>query len=178
MNQFPFETWTTLVLILCLLSRHWWWSVQRNKLHWLSGGIPAGPKDGGNHPDRRDRGQRRGECSRVPQRAQLGKGTHKHIHHNVSPQKYCQLSCYLQIMLSIFTLFLPIFQSKLLVLMFSLFWLPCRGLIILAYSNNHLGLKTKRFNIPGACFTKVELTKGEFNPNPGLPKPPPCSLFC
>lgn len=56
-------------------ARHRRRSLQRNELHRLSGGFPAGPQDRGHHPDRRDRRQRRGKCGRVPETAQFCKET-------------------------------------------------------------------------------------------------------
>lgn len=54
-------------------ARYWRRSIQWHKLHRLSGGVPAGSQDGGHHPYWRNRRQRRGECSRVSQTAQLCK---------------------------------------------------------------------------------------------------------
>lgn len=67
------ESWLYRQCLLCLPARYWRRSIQRYKLHRLSGGVPEGSQDGGNHSYWRNRRERRGECSRISQTAQLCK---------------------------------------------------------------------------------------------------------
>lgn len=54
-------------------ARYWRGSIQRYKLHRLSGGVPARSQDRGHHPHWRNRRQCWGECRRVSKTTQLCK---------------------------------------------------------------------------------------------------------
>lgn len=72
-RNYPLRVLSTQQVFALSPARYWRGSIQRYKLHRLSGGVPAGSQDRGHHPHWRNRRQCWGECSRVPQTTQLCK---------------------------------------------------------------------------------------------------------